>query len=208
MAKKKPLLYTEVVDANVPGTVLGIDAALNNVGMVLAHPTPHADRPYAIRSWACLHEDPSIKAAAKTRKGWAYMSEVTVRRVAHCSRHITAYMNTGDVRYMVVEFPSGGSKSNAAARALAMITAIIATIAEQRRIEVLPVSAMDAKELFQRVGLEASKDNVAAGGKAMYPDISWPAAKCDYEHILDALGALIAAKDDPAMHMACCVADF
>lgn len=182
------------------GAVLAVDAALNNIGMVAARPTPGAKRPFEIIEWRCAHMDKAITARAKKRGGHASMSSVNAERAKWCSRALEEFAARHHASVVVVELPSGGSKSQAAAYALGMITGVIGSLADANGWTLLIVPAMRAKELFASHG--EGKQAVEAGVRAMFPNVSWPKTKKDGEHVFDAVGALLAAKDDPVLGIA------
>lgn len=179
------------------GTVLAVDAALNNIGMVAARPTPDAERPFEILEWRCAHMDKAIPARAKKRGGHASMSSVNAERAKWCSRAIEEFAAQHRASVLVVEMPSGGSKSQAAAYALGMVTGVIGSLADANGWTLLIVPASKAKELFAEHG--EGKQAVEAGVRKTYPDVVWPKTKRDGEHVFDAAGALLAARDEPAL---------
>lgn len=185
------------------GSILAVDAALNNIGMVAARPAPGAERPFEILEWRCAHMDKAIPARARKRGGHASMSSVNAERAKWCSRALEDFAARHRASIVVVELPSGGSKSQAAAYALGMITGVIGSLADANGWTLLIVPASKAKELF--AGYGEGKQAVEAGVREMYPDITWPKTKKDGEHVFDAMGALLAARDEPALCFANCM---
>lgn len=99
-----------------------------------------------------------------------------------------------NIKILIGELPSGGGKSARAMSAMNMITAIIASCCELLEIPSEFTSPSEVK--FVMTGSKiASKEEVMIAVQKKYPDINFPKAKCEFEHIADSIGAFHVLKN-------------
>lgn len=177
--------------------VLALDVSLQHTGVALVEGHP----PEIIEAYCIV-----TKKEAKKRK--IYVTDDQVRRI----RQITKRLDETIWRYrpalIVAELPTGGAQSASAAAGMGIAKAVVATVAQMSRLPLLVISPTDVK-LAATGKKTASKAEVQAAIVRRWPGLGERFASKrsatgytgQFEHIADALGALIAAEDHELMRM-------
>lgn len=105
-----------------------------------------------------------------------------------------ADLECGNVKAMCVELPNAGAKGARANRAMGIATGMVAGITAKWNLPSIWVAPRQSK---LKVGgkADASKEEMQAAVRKLWPKFAWPTKQKDLEHIADAAAALIAAKE-------------
>jgi Holliday junction resolvasome RuvABC endonuclease subunit len=95
-----------------------------------------------------------------------------------------------DVKIVVAEMPTMGSKSQNAAKSMASAVCIVIAFTHFKDLPLCVTSPRDGKKAATG-SAEASKDEVMAAIRARWLDIRFPINKIDFEDIADALAAYL-----------------
>lgn len=129
-----------------------------------------------------------------TRKREVRVASQDVERTQFLARKLRTVINENAVAGMVVELPGGGAKGARANACMARAGAVVATLAELMGLPTEWVAPLDAKSATGVA--KAQKEDVARMVLGRWPDVAGllPPSLGEREHILDALGAYIAAE--------------
>ena len=169
------------------GLIVGLDLGFRHTGVVAARPSPFGVG-YDIVDFLCINTQPEHK------KRGTYVSHDDIRSCQEMTRDLGAFINkVGKVSCIIAEMPPGGGKGARAVRAMGIATGMLAAIVEMQGYPAHWVMPDESKKL---VGgkKNASKEEMMDAVRGMFPDVVWPKAKCTFEHIADAVAALIVGK--------------
>jgi len=124
-----------------------------------------------------------------------------VRRCREITRSVRRVIDEYEPAAVVLEMPSMGSKSAKAMRAMGLASGIIAALdVVYENLPFLYATPTDVK-VAMTGKKSASKEEVQSRAVEMIPDILDGVNKTQREHVADALGAAVAAKDAPVIQM-------
>lgn len=170
--------------------IIAIDAGFTSCGWAVLEPGPV--RPIAL---GCIRTEKS------NRKGAVRVADDDIRRCQEVARVLSRTIRTHRVGGVIAELPSAGAKGARAITCMARAGAIVAVVAELWR---LPTEWVTPGEIKLLTGSKAaSKDEVEAVVLKRWPAMSakLPRAKCEREHVADALAAFLAAEHGSLVRM-------
>lgn len=175
--------------------VVGMDLGFAHTGYVFAT----VDTLEIFRA-GCIDNPP-----LKNRASGSYVADEDVLRCEYMAQEISKIFDEKP-SLMAIEIPTGGSKSSRAARCMALITGVIATLNVIHDVPVLWVQPSDTKALVpQEVAKlypKATKPQVQHIVKDRFPELNPEEYTVGhFEHIADAAGALMVTKDTALMKM-------
>ncbi len=146
----------------------------------------------------------TIKTAKQSKKRGIYVADDDTRRLLQITDDITQIFGKYPPRRIYSETPSGGARSASAAKGLAFAKALVAIIARLKHINVVWVSAADAKK--SATGDEnASKAKVREAMRKRFPDTDWadeyPGGIGAAEHQYDAAAVLEAGLNNSTFRL-------
>lgn len=100
-----------------------------------------------------------------------------------------------DIDYVCGELPHSGSQSATASYQMGLITGLIVTYFLTHNFNSKWVSPNNVK-IAVCGKLKAEKEEIMDTITKMYPDYKFPKAKCKFEHIADAIGALLVLQNE------------
>lgn len=163
-------------------TILAIDPSLRCTGWLVAS-LPHLD----------LVACGTIKTRKASKKERILVASDNVRCCGEICGTLETQVREYKVRALVVELPPGGAKGAAAARAMALVTGVIAAFVWHSGLPVEWVSPGDAKKAFTG-NRNASKKTVQQYAMDVYPVLALRVySKKDLEAVCDAAAVLVAA---------------
>lgn len=158
--------------------VIGIDPSLRNTGIAVVDVAGDSERIIA-----------TSVLQTKARKG-VLVGTDDARCVCEIADGLNAAIAAHDPVAIVVEAPVG-AKAARAARALGLAIATVITATRLRGLPLIQVQPIDVK--LATVGRKkADKDDVILAIEQRYPDVPWPDDQDVWEHVADAIGAVIA----------------
>lgn len=176
--------------------VIGLDLAFRNVGVVVADHNPDKSAGLDIVHCECIQtkNDPKKKARM-------YVAHVDVLDSQSIYTGLSELVGEYKPGLLVAEMPTGGSKSSRASRTMGIASGILgAFLAEHAELPSLMVTPDQSKlELCKKK--TASKEEMQAGIRKLFPKVSWPEAKTRFEHIADATAALLVARHSDLFKM-------
>jgi Holliday junction resolvasome RuvABC endonuclease subunit len=171
--------------------VLGIDAALCNLGIAAVDITPTGER---VVETLVARTEPS----PKKRKVRAIDDDA--RRVDELVRALDAAVTKHRPAVLAVE-ATGAGKGSKAVRAMALVFGAVVTVARLRGLPLVQANPIDVK-LAMTGRKNASKDEVILAVEQRFPDVEWPSPVGIIEHAADAVGVVVACLDTDALRMA------
>jgi len=194
--------------------IAGIDIGFNHTGIVLARPDRSRPTGWDILDNVCIHTVPS-KSKKQRKLDQSGVAAKDVFRSILLKKLVSKSLLCYNVDGVVVEVPTGGSKSARAGRCMGMATSIIACVVEEfqsvAREEhrvflahyIAPLETKHYAAELLCIGKGAvSKDRVAECVTFCFKDqnVEWPKKKKDREHVIDAAGALLVAAGHPEFY--------
>jgi len=177
----------------MPAVVLGIDVGYCNTGLLTFT--------FEDGKWVASRGK-VISTSSEKKKRNLYAADDTIRRIGELVRGVRSEFEEVRPAAIAVELPHGGGQSASAIKSMGIATAIVACIVEFTNTPAAYVTPTMVKVAL--TGKKAaSKEECIAGFAKVYPDI----ASCftskrsksgydgKFEHIADAGGAFLAAKD-------------
>ena len=167
--------------------IVGLDLGFRHTGLVVAEPD-HSPAGYHLINWACFH---TSNEGAK--KHGLYVAVDDIQECKRIYRGVIDVINDVKATALVAETPSGGAKGARAARAMGIVTGVVAAISEQAGIPSVWVQPHQSK---MQVGgkKNASKEEMEEAVFKIWPDFKWPKLEKELEHVCDAAAALVVAK--------------
>lgn len=173
--------------------VIAIDLAFRSTGIIIARPDESHETGFDLVSWDSCHTGHVAK-----NKQHAYVADVDLLKCKHIWTKLNGVYqecinNDMQPKGLVVETPTAGAKGARANRCMGMATGIIACIADYWRENYSCMSKWiqpreSKKHLLGRAN--ASKDDMEAAVRALWPDFEWPELQKDLEHVGDAAALL------------------
>jgi len=168
-------------------TLIGVDLGFRHTGLVAASPSKEVVYGYEILGHTCVHTQKADK------KLGLYVAQDDVSQCQLMFAGVMKFIKEYDPKGVVAELPSAGAKGARANRGMGIATGVIGSVASALNLPFVWVTPADSKVVL--CGLRnASKDDMMNKVKQMYPDAGWPKVKNEFEHIADAVGALMVAK--------------
>jgi len=161
------------------GRVLALDVAFTSIGWAMVENGNIVD-------FGCIKTKPSKKKKA------IRVADDDMRRCSEISRSLIHIMKGTDIGGVVAEIPSGGAQSARASLLMGKGPAILAAMVEVFSLPLECVTPDDVKRITGKAN--ASKKEVENVIIARWPDVQFPDVLNQREHIMDALGAYIAAE--------------
>ena len=182
--------------------VLALDIGFAHTGMVLADIDPGVPAGYAVLKVGCVHSDEVKKRYGKVHARDIYRTDLDIERAGYTFKAIREFAGSfGKIAMVVAESPNSGGKSAVAIRSMGIATGVLgAFIADNPQARFVNVQPLAVKKAVGG-SATAGKEGVAAAVKATFGAFPWPPRKKDAEHILDAAGALLAARDTDVYKM-------
>lgn len=147
-------------------------------------------------AWACLSSHTVVTGLDQAKRDLR-KANVDMDAVAQHADQITAIMGHGQCSRMIVELPHGGAINGRAMRAMALASAMIATIARLSGYQVEYYSPRDGK-LAACGKADASKDEMVRAMAKVWPNaFAKLRAKPLAEAVADALAIFQAARHGP-----------
>ncbi len=168
--------------------VAGLDVGFRNTGVVLAELLP--DCTYRVLDHKCF----STKKAAKKMN--LYVVDDDIHSCVSMLTQLWDYTRDRGIDLYAVEMPTGGSRGARSARTMGIASGMIATYSAvcTPGTPFLWVRPMQTK--IKLCGSQkASKESIQEAVISAYPDYPWPRGDKKFEHIADAMGALMVAAD-------------
>lgn len=183
-------------------TVISLDAGFCNTGVVVTSYQPSVGPPinepgrWKVESYSC------ITTEKESERRHIYATDDKVRRVREIYGPLRILMGSWAPSLIVAELPLSGGKSAAAHASMAMAITICACLSEEFGVPLRNYNWDDIK-LAATNGRNAGKAEVQNAIARLYPEIALsyinPRKKTgyrdDFEHIADALGAWLCAKE-------------
>jgi len=166
------------------GIVIGIDTGFANTGLVAAE---NNDTCYKVRGWYMC------KTEKESKKRNIFVASDDVRRVQESVRAVKEFVRQHNPKAVAIELPTAGAKGARAHRDMGVATGSIATIVELLSLPAVFVTPTDVKVAVTGKK-SASKDVIMETIRSIYTDVEWPKTKGKFEHVADAMGALMAAQ--------------
>lgn len=123
----------------------------------------------------------------KTKKKNTMVSDDKATRAAHLSLALHGLILEHKIQGIVGELP-GGSQNAAAANLLGWASGIVVAVAACHNLPCEWISEGDSKRAALGVR-SATKEATMAWATAAFPGITFPEAKCHFEHVADSLAA-------------------
>lgn len=168
-------------------TILGIDPGFAALGCAVMEVTAGSERVLQVEV---------VRTEKSNRKAHVRAAEDQHRRACILAGVLHRLVAEYRVVAFAVEAPSfgrGGNGSGAAFKT-GISWGVISTLALLLDLPVVQASPQDVKKaLCGRKN--ASKEDVEGAIERRYPDLSWPRAKDDREHVADAAGVVVACLD-------------
>lgn len=169
---------------------LGIDIGFVHTGVVVAELL--GDGCYKpVGCDYCKTERVGVKGAVR-------VADSDVQRCQQVFRFLESAVWSSDAKAVIIELPHGGAQSARGARCTGMATGLAAALAEicaKRVQECLFVTPDAVKKALMNRG-NASKDEIMARVRQLWPNMEWPDTKKAFEHVADAMGALQVVRHD------------
>ncbi len=171
--------------------VLGVDAALCNLGLAALELGPSSERVLELRV---------VRTAPARRTSGGAISD-DARRVGELAVGMHAAVATHRPAAVVIE-ATGAGRGSKAVRGMALGFAVALTTAKLWNIPVVLVSPLDVKRAMTG-RKKAEKDEIVLAAEQRYPDLEWPADVPEgaWEHAADAIGAVVAALPHERLRM-------
>lgn len=165
-------------------TIMALDVGFRNTGVVIFDPV--TDQPIACKT---VRTKPSAKKL-QVRK-----ADDNSRRAQEMALELEEVIEQFNVKGVVGELPSGGSKSHSAATMMAAATAVVSAVIALKRLPNEWSTPSEGKTALCG-NSQASKEEMMAEARRLYGSlIAFPKAKAEFEHQADAIGAYIAQKN-------------
>ena len=169
--------------------MMGFDISLRNTGWVAVIPRGHGE--YEVIDYGYLHTEPP------TKKSGIRAADANIERCKTIYRTLRTAIIHHMAAGLAFEVPNQGGKSASAIKSMEMATALIAAIDEEQGLS-RDTSGIYVSPRENKLALtgkaNASKDEMEAAVGALFPEIQWPKAECQFEHIADAAGVLYAVR--------------
>lgn len=176
--------------------VMGIDLSFRKTGYMLAvlDPTTQA---YTLQKGGTI-SNPSQSTKARP----LYVADDDIACAKYLTRQILELIDQSNAKLFAIEVPTGGAQGARANRTMGIATGLIAAATEVRPIPVVWVQPGHTKALVpkemarEHTGKDATKAKVQAYVRHIWPGHPWDSyLKGDIEHVADAAGALLVAKN-------------
>lgn len=166
--------------------IVGVDLGFRNTGLVAAAPE-HSDVGYSIDKFTC------IKTERAGKKKAIFVAQDDVQQCQNLFTGVMEFIRQVDPTALAVELPTAGAKGARANRGMGIATGMAASVAAVTGLPVIWIYPEDSKKL---VGgkKNASKDDMMNAVRNTWPQVEWPKAKNQFEHIADAAAALLVAR--------------
>lgn len=174
---KNPLFAATELHA---GNILAVDAGFVSCG-------------WAVLNGGAIVAAGCIRTEKSSRKKTIRVADDDAERCQVLARELARIIRAHHVAGIVAELPSAGAKGARAIGCMARAAAILATVAELLQIPAEWCTPQEVKKITGRK--DVSKEDVEAVVLKRWPDAPLPTAKCEREHVADALGAYIAAEN-------------
>lgn len=161
------------------GLILAVDAGFTATGYAVV-------RGGAVLTCGCIRTEPT-KLKHAVRK-----ADDDVERCQLIARQLKLLTQNYPVQGLLVELPTGGGQSARAVACMSKASAVMATFVELMGLPTEWITPTAVKLITGRK--DASKEDVEKTVLARWPDVPLPKAKCEREHVTDALGVYIAAE--------------
>jgi len=162
--------------------IVAIDVGFRSTGLAAFNVYPNR---LELAEFDCVHTEPPPGKRKKALKD--------VDRIQRNIDGIVAFLEKNDAMWMVVELPTGGSKSSRAARAMGMATTMIVSIAKLLEIQAEWYEPIDIKRAACDKN-SADKEEVMVAMAEIFPEIL-VLPKGQMEHVADACACMIAAQN-------------
>ena len=186
-------------------TVISLDAGFCNTGVVVTQYRPPSNTTPGDMNlpacWVVVHHS-CITTAKESERRHIYATDDKVRRVREIYGPLRELMRSYSPSLIVAELPLSGGKSAAAHASMAMAITICACLSEEFLAPLRNYNWDDIK-LAATNSRNAGKVEVQSAIARLYPDVARayinPRKKTGYmddmEHVSDALGAWLCARD-------------
>lgn len=173
--------------------MLGLDLGFAHTGMVLARVTTDL-LGYEILETKATHTGEYIFSKLKKHGGELGMTEANIERAGHLYLGLKDFIAGRKISMLVAEVPGGGAQSAAAARGMALANGVLGVVVKMMEgCPFVPIDQAQTKKMLTGAK-DASKKSVENVIRGYFPDYAWPKLKKDAEHVFDAAGAMIVAK--------------
>lgn len=170
--------------------VLGIDPSLRNTGLA------------ALELGATAREDRivELQVVSTEKRQSALVGKDDARRVGLIAQGLDGMITKHQPCALVFEVP-GGAQDARAARALALATATVVTVAKLRGLPLVHVQPLEVK-LAMTGRKRAEKDEIILAVEQRFARFEWPDDQDLWEHAADAVGAVVAAYGSRTIELA------
>lgn len=172
--------------------IMAIDAGFVNMGWAMLAPR---------RGVMEVVDHGNINTENQTRKTKTRVGDDNARRCAELAAGLEAAYRTWGPVCVVVELPSGGSKSMKAAMGMGMALAICSAFSKLMDLPMVCITPQQGKKAA--TGKQhASKAEVIQGVQRAFPGLELQGNKLAREAAADAIAAFLAGQADPVVMMA------
>lgn len=161
----------------LPRYALALDAGIAHCGAVVVK----LSNDKVVR-YQCLRTTPRPKES---------LAAGNARRCAELAIQLKTLCQCFRISYICAELPTGGAKSARAMSAMSMATAVIATFAATKGLDLIHITPTEIKRLVGK-GVVSKEQVSKYVEKAL--DTQFPSKKEVREHITDAAGAYLVSK--------------
>lgn len=169
---------------------MGIDPGLANLGLARLELHPDGERVTGLEV---------VRTQPSPRKAEVLAASDSLRRLGELHRALETWI-TPDVVCIASESMSWPRNAGAAVK-VAMTWGLVAALAARHGLPIVLVSPQDLKRRLTG-SRTATKEAVQRALERRYGAIQWPEPPSIREHAADALGAVVACLDAPAVLMA------
>jgi len=122
-------------------------------------------------------------------------TDETCIHISHIIEELTKIITKYDINFVVGELPHGGSQNANASKQMGIAVSLVVTYFELKNIPTKWCSPNNVK--MQVCGKrDASKEEIMNNITSLFPEYKFPKAKCNFEHIADAIGAYLYCIDN------------
>lgn len=172
-------------------TIVGIDIGFRHTGLVLVDPGT-----YRVCGHAVFHTAPPSK------KQDLYKAPEDLRACSEMASRILEYLRHSNPAVLIGELPHGGARSSSAARgmgiATGMLGGVVAALPELPALWLVPAQVRQA--ICGRAGASKLDAQRVVEATVSY---RWPTVAEGREHVLDAMAAVLAARESDLVKLIC-----
>jgi Holliday junction resolvasome RuvABC endonuclease subunit len=177
--------------------IVGVDGGLAHMGIVaLSYRPREVDKDVGEEGFEYLGGE-VVETKPTPKKHGVRKSDDNMRRAQEVARNLLECVRIHRPHLVVYEAQSFGMKGVIAARQAGTAFGVIAAICTGESLPMLCVTPGDIKKaVCPALTKGATKDDVIQAVEAFGWDIEWPRKKDNWEHLADAIGAVLACRRD------------